>query len=285
MEQKKHVHKEQSVENSLTCPSDRDPARTYKPTQGHRELEEKEVVSAMKELNNDTFVHKFLRVERRYADPVDPSQKFALISYVPAKGAKPNEKGVYGFAKVRGNYGTLKECQEKCEYLIRNVDSYHQIYTAYVGRPFPLTTSSKYSEETSEIDMNKEMAKSVSASIKKKKKEDRDKMLEIKDREEKLQEDVKREPGDDPMEDYITLRVKKAQISWTYLETVKKLEEMKDIIIKTRKNIKEIEKDHPSFSKDYYKKYLDARSTAGLSNTSNEDNFMKFLVEDAKLPF
>ena len=87
------------------------------------------------------------------------------------------------------------------------------------------------------------------------------------------------------MEDYITLRVKKAQISWTYLETVKKLEEMKDIIIKTRKNIKEIEKDHQSFSKDYYKKYLDARSTAGLSNTSNEDNFMKFLVEDAKLPF
>ena len=280
----KTTHPEHTVENSLTSPSDRDPERKYKPNQGHRSLTEKEVEHALDELNNNSYVKKFLRVERRYADPTMPMQRIGLISWVPAKGAIPNEKGIYGFAKLRGNYPTDAEASEKAEEIIRTVDSYHQIYHAYVGRPFPLSDRSNLAAEVSEVDIKKSMTESISSSIKKKRKDEHQQIKEIEAREKELISESKREETD-PLDHYTTLRVKKAQITWTYLETKKKLEEMRNIIIKTRDEIDEMEKKDDSYKKDYYKKYCDAREASGLSNTNNEDTFMKFLVEDADLGF
>jgi hypothetical protein len=278
------THPEWDKENSLTSPSDRDPARTYEPNQGHPPISEDDVITAMSSLNNNQFVKKFLRVERKYADPVEPMQRIGLISFVPAKGATPNDKGVYGFAKIRGNYPNDSEASERAEFLIRNSDSYHQIYHAYVGRPFPCTISSNYSEETSEIDLRKSMTESVSASIKDKKNTERREIKEIEDREHQLLEEAKQEE-EEPIEFYTTLRVKKAQVTWTYLETQKKLDEMKETIIKTREQLAVMEKESDIYEKNYFKKYCDARAESGLDNTSNQDTFMKFLVEDCQLPF
>ena len=125
------------------------------------------------------------------------------------------------------------------------------------------------------------MTESVSASIKSKKKEEQQVVKEIEEREKNLLEESKNDE-EDPLDHYTTLRVKKAQITWTYLETQKKLDEMKDIIIKTRKEIEDMEKEDESYSKDYYKKYCDARNNAGLDNSNNQETFMKFLVEDHK---
>ena len=278
------THPEWETENSLTAPSDRDPNRTYKPNQGHPNLTEEEVKNAMSELNNDKFVKKFLKVERRYADPVEPMQRIGLISFVPAKGATPNDKGVYGFAKLRGNYPTDQEASERAEFLIRTVDSYHQIYHAYVGRPFPCTISSEYSDETTEIDLKKSMTESVSDSIKQKKKTESQQIKEIEEREKELLEDVKKEE-EDPIDFYTTLRVKKAQITWTYLETQKKMDQMKQSIINTREQIENMDKENDTYSKQYFKKYCDARSASGLDNATHNDTFMKFLVEDVELGF
>jgi hypothetical protein len=277
-------HPEWEMENSLTTPSDRNPSRTYQPNQGHPALSEQEVVEAMKNLNNNSFTKNFLSVERRYADPVDHMQKIGLISFVPAKGATPNDKGIYGFAKLRGNYSTENEANEKAEFIIRNVDSYHQIYHAYVGRPFPMTTSRDYSGERKEIDIRKSMVDSVSASIRGKKDEEKKQIEEIQAREKELLEDTNKDE-EKPSDRYTTLRVKKAQITWTYLETQKKLEEMKNIIIKSRIEIEELEKQDESYSTNYFQKYCDARKSSGLDNSNIKDSFMKFMVEDVDLGF
>ena len=277
-------HPEWEKENSLTSPSDRDPARNYQPNQGHPPLSEDEVTEAMKTLNNSSFVKNFLNVERRYADPVDPMQKIGLISFVPAKGATPNDKGIYGFAKLRGNYPTDNEANEKAEFIIRNVDSYHHVYHAYVGRPFPITTTSDYSGERKEIDIRKSMVDSVSASIKSKKDDERKQIQEIELREKELLEDSKKEE-DNPSDHYTTLRVKKAQISWTYIETQKKLDEMKLIIIKTRDEIKQMETEDDTYEKTYYNKYCEARKASGLDNSNIKNSFMKFMVEDIDIGF
>jgi hypothetical protein len=277
-------HEEWKVENSLTSPSDRSPDKSYKPNQGHPQLSEDEVVNAMEKLNNNTFVKKFLRVERKYADPVEPMQRIGLISFVPAKGATPNDKGIYGFAKLRGNYPTDNEASERAELLIRSVDSYHKIFHAYVGRPFPLTITSDYSETTDEIDIRKSMTESVSNNIKRLKQDEQKQIQEVEEREKMLLEDCKKDEQD-PMDKYTTLKVKKAQITWTYVETEKKLEEMKNIIIKTRKELEEMDKTEPTFGKEYYKRYCDARSESGLDNEETSENFMKFLVDDFDLGF
>ena len=278
-------HPEWERENTLTTPADRDPTKTFRGDQSSPALTEEQVNMAIKALDNTSFVDKFPKIERRYADPVIQLQQIGLISWVPAKGAKPNEQGVYGFAKLRGNFGTELEASEKAESLIRNVDSYHQIYHTYVGRPFPLTNNPNYVSDTTEVDIRKGTTESISNNIKNKKDEEQRITDEIKDREEMLLKDTTKKEADDPYELYTTLRVKKAQISWTYLETKKKLDEMKDIIIKTRGEIDDLDAKSDDYKKTYYEKYMEARRQSGLSDKQHEDNFIKFMVEDADLGF
>ena len=285
METKQQEHPEWCKENSLTSPSDRDKTNKWKPDLSSKTLSEEEVTAACDELNNTSFVEKFPRIDRTYADPQIPLQTIGLISFVPAKGATPNENGVFGFAKLRGNFATQLEANQKAEQLIRNIDSYHQIYHTYVGRPFPITFSSKFSAETDEIDIRKQTTKTISESIKEKKDEEQRTIKEIKEREQALLDDTSKEP--DPYDQYITLRVKLAQLSWTYLEHQKKLEEVKEVIIRTRKEVAQADEEHPTFKDTYYDKYMEARKKAGIveSKEESQSNFIKFLVEDAELPF
>jgi hypothetical protein len=272
-------------ESSLTAPEDRNLENRWRPDQSSRALSEDEVNVAIQTLNNTSFTEKFPRVDRTYADPPVPMQNIGLISFIPAKGATPNKNGIYGFAKIRGNYSTEIEANQRAEFLIRNVDSYHQVYHAYVGRPFPLTESSDYSAATSEVDIRRDTAESVSSNIKDKKMEEQRTVDEIKQREEDLLT-ASRNDTVDPYEEYITLRVKKAQLSWTYLEHQKKLEEVKNIIVKTRTQISELEETNPEFVNSYYEKYMKARRDAGIVESEEDlkNNFIKFLVEDEPLP-
>jgi hypothetical protein len=288
------THPEWTKENSLTSPSDRDLSNKWRPEQSSVKLNDEEVNEAMKDLNNTSFVEKFPKLDRTYQDPQVPMQNIGLISFVPAKGAEPNKNGVYGFAKLRGNYGTMLEADQRAEYLIRNADSYHQIYHTFVGRPFPITSSSEYSAETTEIDIRKETTHAVSSSVKDKKDKEQQVMKEIKDKEEKMLEESKKAKEDDgfqdievdPYESYITLCVKKAQLTWTFKEHLSKMKEVRNLIIKTRSELKELDENHPDFSEKYFEKYMKARKEAGFDEKSEnmEGNFMKFMVEDALIP-
>ena len=275
-----------SRESSLTTPDDRDRENRWKPDQFVEPLSVEETKEAVQELNNNTFTSKFSRVDRTYADPAIPLQNIALFSFMPAKGSTPNANGVFGFAKIRGAYSTEMEANQRAEHIIRNVDSYNQIFHTYVGRPFPITLDSKYSAETEDIDIRKEMAKTISGNIKDKKEDDYKTIQEIKQKEEELLADSKKET-EDPYDEYITQRVKCAQLSFTYLEHQKKMAEIKIIITKTRDRIKEMDIEYPEFKESYYQKYMDAREKAGI-NESKEDtqaNFIKYLVADAPLDF
>lgn len=240
---------------------------------------------AMKDLNVSSYVERYPSVERAFADPVIDLQKIGLISFVPARGATPNEQGIYGFAKLRGNYATEMEANARAENLIRNHDSYHQIYHTYVGRPFPLTTTSDFSKEVYKVDVQKEATMAIGDEVKRKREKEQKDIEEIKEREKQLLEDVKQkeEPTDDH---YTTLRVKKAQLAWTYLETDKKMRQMCVSIAKAMKEIEELDEKHPELKNNYFNKYMDARKQAGLSTDKDsvDTSFMKYLVEDADIP-
>lgn len=288
-------HPEWTKEHSLTSPDDRDKTLRWRPEQGSDDLTNIEVQNGMDELNNKSFVEKFPRVDRVYADPAVSLQHIGLLSFTPAKGASPNKNGVYGFAKLRGNYSTHIEADQRAEYLIRNADSYHQIYHTYVGRPFPITFSSQYSAETAEIDIRKETTGAISASIRNMKESEQKEIKDIKDRQEKLltestkakEDDGSGEPPEqDPYEDYITQNVKKAQLSWLFAEHLTKLQEVRDIILSTREKIKEMDDEHPEFRDQYFDKYMEARRSSGIDDTESDTstNFMRFMVTDIQLP-
>lgn len=279
----KYTH---SRESALTTPQDRDQVNRWKPDQFVEPLTNEEALHAVAELDDTSFIEKFPKVDRTYADDPVPMQNFALFSFMPAKGATPNENGIFGFAKIRGSYSSQMEANQRAEYIIRKLDSYNKIFHTYVGRPFPVTIDSKYSAETSEIDIRKQMTETVSQNIKSSKDEDYKTMQEMKEKEEALLKDVKNEEVD-PYEDYVTQRVKLAQLSFTYLEHQKKMGEIKDIIIKTRERVSEADEKYPEYKESYYKKYMDARESAGIkeSKEDTQGNFIKYLVEDADLGF
>lgn len=279
-------------ENSLTAPADRNPDRSYltKLRQGKPVLTDNEAKEAMTDLNNTGLIKKYPKVERNYADPPLTLQQYALFSFVPAKGATPDKDGVFGFAKIRGSYATQIEANERAEYLIRNIDSYHQIQHTYVGRPFPITLSSKYAEEVTEIDLKKKISETVSQDIKQKKYEEQKELQDMKEREEKLLQESKNAeaglPGiTDPYEIYTEKRVKLAQVSWTYLETEKKMKQMQDIILKTKEEIDKMEKESEEYKKQYFERYMKARKQSNLPDENIETSFMKYMVEDYKFDF
>jgi hypothetical protein len=63
--------------------------------------------------------------------------------------------------------------------------------------------------------------------------------------------------------------------------------EIKELIIKTREQVKEFDEEYPDYADNYFEKYRAARLEAGLEETSeeSEQNFMKYMVEDVELDF
>ncbi len=267
--------------DSLLAPADRDSTFNNPTLNKGVILTEEEVASAMQELNNMSFTSKFPRVDKFYADPALSNQVYCLHSFVPAKGATPDKDGIYGMIKCRGTFQTEREANDRSEYIIRNVDSMHSIYHSYVGRPFPLSFRKDYVSETKEIDIKKKVVESVSEDIRKKQEEERKTIEEIKEKEKRLLEDTSENHVEEPLDRYTTLQVKRAQLTWTYVESMKKIENMKNILLKTKKEIEEMDAESDSYRKEYYDRYMFARKEAGLPE--DENSFVKYMVEDVQL--
>ena len=82
------------------------------------------------------------------------------------------------------------------------------------------------------------------------------------------------------------MKVKKAQLVWGYSQTMQQLEKMKEVIIKTRAEIKQMDEENPDFQKEYFDRYMKARRDAGIPDEqTTEENFVKYMVEDIDLGF
>lgn len=272
-----------STHNSLTAKWDiTDPeSRVVGSEYGVAELTEEEVKAAKEELQDKGMLEKFRQQDKFYSDPIYNNQIYSLHSFIPTKGAKPDEHGVFGFMKCRGTFFTQEEADQRAEWIIRNVDSYHKIQTSYTGKPFPVCADTKkYVRDTNAVDIRKKATETISQDIKEKRLEEKRTMKEIKEREKNLLENTGEDFKEDPEDMYTTLMVKKANLVWTYVETRNKMEQMKMNIIKVRKEIAEMDEEDPSLKEQYFDRYMEARKESGLSEEVTQDNFMKFLVSD-----
>ena len=275
-DEKTNVHQE----TSLTAPHDR--TKPYKSGCLPRELNDDEVQMLSEELNVTSILNSTenIRLERKFMDPTDAFQTIGLFSFIPSKGASPDKNGIYGFAKLRGNFATKEEANSKAEEIIRSVDSYHKIYHCRVGYPFPLTVSSRFSQNINEVDFHSEVSKGVKQDLKDKRREERKVMDEIKEREIELLEDVKNHDSDEfTIDDYITTHVKKAQIYFTLLETKKKIEEMKSIVRNALEKIREMDTEHPEFKEEFMERYIHARKKSGFKEDNVNNTFMTYMSD------
>lgn len=263
------------TQSSLTSPADK-VVTEYKP-KSKPVLNDEDCERAYKEC----FVSSLTDIayERKYADPKIAGQTYSLHSFIPSKGAKPDKDGIFGMLKIRGTFGTIEETNERAEELIRNHDSYHKIYHGYVGKPMPITVKSDFSAEVEEVDINQQISKIVREDVKEKRSQEKKQVQEIRERERNLKEAVEQE-ATDPYEKYTCLRVKKAQVVWSYMEHRKKLNEMIDVFEQTLLEIKEMDDEDDDYAKRYLDRYLEAREKAGIPEDKNDSSFMKYLNID-----
>lgn len=243
-------------------------------------LTEEEHKAAVNELVDRTFVDKFPRTEKFYADKPLPNQTFGLISFTPSRGAQPDSDGVYGICKIRGTFSNQMEADNWADHLIRS-DSYHPIYYTYVGKPFPLSKNGKYISETKEIDIRKKITEETSKNIRSQRDDDDNTIKELKEQEEALLADCKDDKEYDPIGRYTELAVKRAHLKFTYVEQAKKMVEIKQLVKNAEKEINELNEKYPDCREKYYDVYMNARKKANLP--FDDQSFIKYLGDDLQL--
>ena len=241
-------------------------------------LTKEEGNTAVKELTKDQFLKlKFPRVQRLRTDPPCPgNQVYSLFTFVPSANATPDRDGNYGIIKIRGTFPNTQEMNQWSENLIRNVDSLNEIYQGYVGKDMPLTTQDKYCK-VEEIDLREQMNDISKDDVRKKREmEDREKKS-IEDRRTALMEESKdvKDKCADPLDYYITMRVKRASIRSMQEETEKKLKEYGKLLKEHNRTIHELDDKNPTFEKDYKEKYMKKIRDIGGDEKSNP--LMKYL--------
>lgn len=234
------------------------------------------------------FYSRLVRVKR---DPQIGGQVIGLISFTPSRNARPDEHGVYGVAKLRGNYANTKDAAVAAEQIIREVDSVNEILHVRVGETFPLTKETKWVEKFDSVNLSKHVD-----SIQKEKQlqateEDEKERKVLLDREKKLLDENKEiltgSYKEDPLDMYIRLNVARAQLKWSKADVERKVnEEIAPAIEKRNREIAQMDEEYPEFKQKFLEKYMDARRDACLDNNIPEDHekvqqgFLKYLVED-----
>jgi hypothetical protein len=232
-------------------------------------LTNEQVQVAKEELVNDSFVKlSFPKKQKLRVDPPLNGQHFCLHSFIPSVGASPDKDGCFGIVKFRGAFPTEKEADEWAEHLIRNVDCLNGIYVGYVGREFPIMAKPSYVNDVKEHDLKQKMDKVVREDIKSKQEEEKKIKQEIEERTANLTKPP--EPDyERTIEYYTTLRVKRAQILYTFEQMEKKRKELTEAFDKTIQELEVMDKEYPEYVNQYKEMYEKGLSDVGLTKESN----------------
>jgi hypothetical protein len=254
--------------NSLTSPSD---VLSYPIPEDNTNtvpLTDSELKELKKELNI-TMTRNYPVLEKYFNDPDLNGQTYCLHSFVPSKGAKPDKDGIYGMMKCRGAFQSEVDSQQRAEYLFRNVDSYHKIYTSFVGKPFPITESSYFSENTNEVNLKEKVKEVVTTDIKKKSKEEKETVEELERRKKEFELLSETNSTIDELDDYITAMVSRANFDYIIDDLLKKVDNYKESRDKSFTFIDEANKNNTTFRDVFLQKYIDKCKEVGIEENLN----------------
>jgi hypothetical protein len=238
----------------------------------------------------DLYVNKYIKADRKYIDPKVSGQKYALFSFNPTNGSKPDEDGIYGFIKVRGAFNRLEEAEEKSKELIQ-YQSANQIFVCDIGSPTPLQSRVLNKDNVVEIDHpDRESDENLKYAdlIKEQTKKEKHQIEDIKKKVEYLKEDVTKNPNEkEPLQIYLELNQKRATAAYLYTQHQEKLEEMKNIVLSSRRQISDMDQEYPNLKEEYLEHYKKTCEECGIDKA--EDNMAvmikKYFGEDPDLGF
>jgi hypothetical protein len=240
-------------------------------------LTSEEYAEASTTLKDTNFLKlEFPRTRRVRTDPEITNQRYALISFIPSKGATPDEDGCFGVSKIRGVFPTVEEADEWASNLIRNYDSYAEIDFVLVGKEFPVMVDNMvYVRETREVDVRKILDKTTKEYLERKREQEKQQVEEIKQRQKELAE-LPQEEDKDSLDYYIKLRVKRATSLMRKDEARNVVNQCNIVIDQTGAELATVEENHPEYAKKYLEQYQTVLKESGIKPQDNPlINYMK----------
>jgi Family of unknown function (DUF5832) len=250
-----------------------------------RPLTDDELDKAFSDLYvDDTYI----KVDRKYADPQLRGQNYALYSFVPSRDVQPDADGVYGFIKIRGAFNRVEEAEERAKELIQYFSA-SKVFMCELGVPTPVKSRVE-SDNVLEVENPRKNADVVKFTdlMKDQSADEKHQIEEIKQREEQLKEDVAKKPEDkEPIQIYLELSHKRATCAYLYTQHKNKLQETKDIIIATRKQLSDMDEKHPNLKQEYMDHYNKTCADCGIDKATDDMAVMikKYIGEDPDLDF
>lgn len=235
-------------------------------------LSKEEGNNAVKDLLKNNYIAlKYPKVQRLRTDPPCPgNQVYSLHTFVPASGAKPDKDGIYGVMKIRGTFPNEEQANQWCEKIIREVDSYNEIFVGYVGKEFPLTTLDKFAK-VDEINLREEMNNIAKEEVKKKREQEEQEKQSIENRRKALLEESRdvKEKSLDPLDFYTTMCIKRASLRSTQEDLEKKKKEIDHLLKEHSKTIHKLDDENPTFCKMFKERYMKSIKDIGGDEKSN----------------
>ena len=240
-------------------------------------LSDEQAKEAVKDLNDTEFISKYNKNDRLYTDPGIGNQDVCLVSFIPSKDAKPDIHGIYGMMKVRGSYGNDQDAQDRAEFLLKNVDSTHKIYHAFVGKPFPLTEGRFMASERAQVDVNKTIERIAAHDTQRIATKEKTEMQEIEERRKQLEKEIE-DPTLEPLDDFITQKVSRSNCLWMYVRCMKKVEELRHKYAEFNDRITKLDNEHPEFKDEYKQKYADVLAERDI--TPDYENITQYFDDE-----
>jgi hypothetical protein len=233
-------------------------------------------------INGQTVVYP--KVVRDMVDPAISGQAYGNLSFMLFKEARTLRSGypVYGFVKLRGNHSSDTWAKKDSNRIVLDVDSKYPVLTSPVGHWLPITEDTRFCQELVDATPDdgskaeREIDSLRSEATKKKEEERKRRQREIHDR----MEDAKSGDIDDDPESlryYSMHRVTEWRLTERRDIQEKLLKKAKDKLLEIRRELKEIEIEHPEYADDWLDCYNEERAKAGIApHNPGEDDFKEY---------
>jgi hypothetical protein len=196
---------------------------------------------------NGQLIH-YPKVVRDNQDQPITNQSVGLVSFMLFKEPRKLQTGepVYGFFKLRGNYGTEQTAENKSAEIIKLQDSKFPILVAPVGSWLPITEEKAVCKKMLDVKMKEEDPGLRDEAAREAQNKERQRLRELKEREEELKsKDVYDNP--DVIDYYTMKRVTELRIKEYILTEEKKLNDIRGKLDTVRKELFTLEQKHPEF--------------------------------------
>lgn len=206
------------------------------------------------------------QVVRTMMDTPIPGQSHCAVSYMlfdtPKKS--PNGKPIYGFVKVRGCSMDEASAKTAAAKIVKEQDSKFRIGIAQVGAWIPVTEDESFIKEAIDVKAAEGQPQLRDEGVKKKEADAREKMRQIRDREEELQRDGDIYDDKTSLKYYTMKRVTEMKVV-EMLETLqKRLADLKEKVVLVRNEICDLEDKYPPYATEWVDCYNAERAKTNI---------------------